>query len=247
MGFCYSKRVERTTIGGPPLFTCSGTHGVDYLYDESTVYLDGNWEIRFLSDVYFAFALDPGLIDVFLVGGGGSGSGYMYPTGGGCGGGGGFTHTELAVAIEKNNSYFIDIGEGGGVSAIIGHGNNGETTYAFGYSASGGCSGELTKGGAGGSGGGGGLLTGGAGGYNGSDGFEGNYEGGTGQGTTTTAFGEEDGELFAGGGGGRLITTFSTVITGRGSGRIPFGSPVTSSTPSGRPIITAKSVARRVE
>ena len=45
----------------------------------------------------------------------------------------------------------------------------------------------------------------------------------------------------------RLIRTFRKPISGAGSGRMPFFSPVTSSTPSGRPMITAKSVARSVE
>ena len=45
----------------------------------------------------------------------------------------------------------------------------------------------------------------------------------------------------------RLISTFRKPISEDGSGRIPFFSPVTSSTPRGRPIITAKRVARSVE
>ena len=45
----------------------------------------------------------------------------------------------------------------------------------------------------------------------------------------------------------RLISTFRKPISPAGSGRMPFFSPVTSSTPSGRPIITAKSVASSVE
>ena len=45
----------------------------------------------------------------------------------------------------------------------------------------------------------------------------------------------------------RLISTFRNPINGAGRGRMPFFSPVTSSTPSGRPMMTAKSVASRVE
>ena len=41
----------------------------------------------------------------------------------------------------------------------------------------------------------------------------------------------------------RLIRPFRKAIKGLGSGRMPFESPVTSSTPSGRPIRIAKSVA----
>ena len=45
----------------------------------------------------------------------------------------------------------------------------------------------------------------------------------------------------------RLITPFSSRITQRGSGRTPPGSPVTSSTPSGRPMTSANRVATTVE
>ena len=45
----------------------------------------------------------------------------------------------------------------------------------------------------------------------------------------------------------RLISTFRKPISGAGRGRMPFFSPVTSSTPSGRPMITANSVASNVE
>ena len=44
----------------------------------------------------------------------------------------------------------------------------------------------------------------------------------------------------------RLIRTFSTLISQRGSGSTPSLSPATSSTPSGRPITMAKAVERSV-
>ena len=44
----------------------------------------------------------------------------------------------------------------------------------------------------------------------------------------------------------RLIRTFSTLISQRGSGSTPSLSPTTSSTPSGRPITMAKAVERSV-
>ena len=43
-----------------------------------------------------------------------------------------------------------------------------------------------------------------------------------------------------------LISTFKNPIRGFGKGKMPFFSPTTSKTPSGRPITTAKRVARTV-
>ena len=45
----------------------------------------------------------------------------------------------------------------------------------------------------------------------------------------------------------KLIRTFKNHMIGRGSGRIPFCSPVTNKIPSGRPMRIAKNVARNVE
>lgn len=163
---------------------------------------EGNWEFAILSTGNLVFKKDPGLIDVFLVGGGGSGSGYAQSIGGGNGGGGGYTLYEFGLSVEKNKAYLIEVGDGGAESEIVGVGYSGGTTSAFGYYAEGGDGGENTKGGNGGSGGGGGLYNGGDGGSDGSDGEDGDYDGGFGQSWTTKAFGEENREIYAGGGGG---------------------------------------------
>ena len=138
--------------------------------------------------------------DVFLVGGGG----------GGCrgGGGGGRTCTARNLTLDVNTDYTINIGAGGtgGNSNTVGAGG---TTTAFGYSASGGGFTTNWSGGAGGSGGGGGSFRGGGGGSNGGNGGVGTAKNGSvygqagiGQGTSTRAFSEDSGALYAGGGGG---------------------------------------------
>ena len=45
----------------------------------------------------------------------------------------------------------------------------------------------------------------------------------------------------------RLIRPFSSAMTHLGSGRMPLGSPVTSSTPKGRPMTSASRVATTVD
>ena len=133
-----------------------------------------NWRIKFLSSGTFTPLKDM-LIDAFLVGGGGGG-GNSNPFGG--------------AATSGGNS------------------------TAFGITADGGTGGS-TVGGSGGSGGGGSTDANGSGvkgGDGGSDGSNGGNNsmssatyiryGGVGQGTTTREFGEETGDLYAGGGGG---------------------------------------------
>ena len=169
----------------------------DYIIDA-----DGN--LQFLTSGMLVLKRGA-VVDAFLVGGGGAG---RYG-----GGGGGYTKTARSVALEAGQAYEIVIGEGGvatqSTSAST-YGTDGETTQAFGYSAEGGktCkqSGSTTKlrGGDGGSGGGAGTSSGdgGNGASNGLSGQAKSAAGGTGQGYTTRAFGEEDGALYAAGGGG---------------------------------------------
>ena len=153
-------------------------------------------------------------IDAFLVGGGGAG---RYG-----GGGGGYTKTARKIQLIAEQEYEIVIGEGGTPtqsSSSIKEITNGGDTQAFGFTAAGGVSagrytGDTTKlrGGNGGSGGGAGTSSGagGDGGTNGADGGDKSAAGGTGQGFTTRAFGEEYGALYAAGGGGCPGTSSST-------------------------------------
>lgn len=166
-------------------------------------------------------------VDVFLVGGGGAGgyglsiSNALVPYGGG-GGGGGYTLTRLNYGVVEGQEIAVVIGAGGKASSYSQSGdggvssfgtltvNGGKGGYRKQYNSNNGTLGT-NAGGAGGSGGGGGNIASVcAAGVGGSDGAtppitkEGNYssESGTGQGTTTRAFGESTGTLYAGGGGG---------------------------------------------
>lgn len=159
--------------------------------------------------------LYPGIYDFFLVGGGGSGTQRTDTSVAGAtgGGGGGYTTTQTGVEITSVTDYTAVVGAGGVASA----GSN--TTVSSpdlsqSFSAAGGnfisssSVSSYSDGAAGGSGGGGaGNKNGGAGGSNGGNGSRGTNPGssaygGTGQGTTTRAFAEESGTLYAGGGGG---------------------------------------------
>ncbi len=152
--------------------------------------------------------------DVFLVGGGGNGGAgtWAWSLGGG-GGGGGYTLTYKrsdegwrdgdALNIPDSSISTIVIGEAGEATSLTNNdisltltanpGANGVDTDITGR--------DPSPGGSGGSGGGAGYNTsvGGAGGSDGSNGTGTNS--GTGQGHTTREFGEEQGTLYAGGGG----------------------------------------------
>lgn len=162
-------------------------------------------------------------LQVFMVGGGGGGGngGAGTYSGPGGGGGGGYTQTSQ-VTLNANEEYAVVIGAGGASDV------DGGSTSAFDLSVNGGSKGgngmysaannpTKSDGGDGGSGGGGGGtgmtdstsasdLRGGKGGSDGSSGSRSPSEnpqpGGTGQSITTRAFGDPDGELYAGGGGG---------------------------------------------
>lgn len=149
-------------------------------------------------------------IDVFLVGGGG-GSGTDTSTGYG-GAGGGYTHTER-LTVTPGAQASVIVGAGG-----VGGNDGSPSSFTLGskvLTANGGKKCAQAVGGAGGSGGGGGgqyQIVAGNGGSDGSNGFASTpynngtqaftYAGGAGQGTTTRAFGESNGTLYAGGGGG---------------------------------------------
>ena len=150
-------------------------------------------------------------IKVFCVGGGSAGSSTD-------GGGGGYTKTST-ITVSPGQQISVTIGAGG----IYAYGENESAYYRKGGDTT--C-GSVTATGAGdpsgrgsfngGSGGGcGGTATasyepyGGNGGSDGSNGSPGGwtnrpdrYPGGTGQGSTTRAYGESSGTLYAGGGGG---------------------------------------------
>ena len=180
-----------------------------------------------------AFSANIQNLDVFCVGGGGAGG----TTGGGsnsysAGGGGGYTKTKKNVSFIPYRQYLAAIGAGG--TASVSNPTGGGTTSLLNVSASGGKPGTDRKGGDGGSGGGGGgaiSTPSGNGGSDGSDcangwpGIE-SYAGGKGQGTTTKAFGETSGELFAGGGAG-------SGVPGTGGGGYPDSGSGTPNTGGG--------------
>lgn len=170
---------------------------------------NGNWRLKLLTSGVLTL-LRKTKVDIFAVGGGGGGGNGNDGSYGGQGGGGGFTATVKAKSLAKNVLYTVTIGAGGAAHTPGGASSFGELCTAQGgwYGANGG-----DGGGAGGSGGGVPGSTantwakraGGAGGSDGSDGLTTNeiYTAvGKGQGTTTRAFGDADGELYAGGGGG---------------------------------------------
>ena len=176
-----------------PVYTYTGNH---QMLDDG----NGHWRIKFLSSGVLEWLSEDAQIDVFLVGGGGSGSAG--------GGGGGYTQTHKKQNLEKNQRVQIYVGAGG-------EDGSGGTSYYGNLYAQGGTSTHSNGiGGDGGSGGGGGergsdpYNPSGTAGRGGSDGGNGedlsSYSyGGRGQGRTTREFGEPEGALYSGGGGGR--------------------------------------------
>lgn len=175
---------------------------------------DGNWRIKFLSSGTFT-PLKGMVIDVFLVGGGGGGCRSVFY---GNGGGGGYAKTVKSIVLTANTAYSIVIGAGG--SAYVDKdnpGTSGGDTSAFSETAAGGAPGTPSKGGAGGSGGGSYNSNSSVGYDGGSDGSKGGGQnGGSGQGTTTREFGEANGDLYAGGGGGHYSGSLG--VGGSGGG-----------------------------
>lgn len=154
-------------------------------------------------------------IDIFCVGGGGGA--VRYDDFRSSGAGGGYTKTYKGISVQPGQVIQVAIGSGGGSN-----GTRGGTTTVGNYSASGGEGSTSRPGGAGGSGGGGSTYEdatyGGDGGADGSDGGIGDYwdGAGIGQHTTTRAFGESSGELYAGGGGGGGYGSYSWSYAGDG-------------------------------
>lgn len=172
-------------------------------------------------------------VDAFLVGGGAAGEvtanddiGLQV---GNRGGNGGETKTQKGITVAAGKKYDIVIGEGGksyetttGFTRTVGG-----TTRAFGYFAIGGDSSYFNVNyyDVGSGGGGRGFGREGLGGDGGDDGEKGgngsgwasakNSVGKAGQGTTTRAFGETNGQLYAGGGAG--------TGNGNGAGRASEG------------------------
>lgn len=186
----------------------------------------GDWELR----IYGAGTLtvqSPKAVDIFAIGMGGTASGVIAGCGSEldrwtaylAGGGGGFSETVRSVRLMPGHDYRLNVGDRGNIRYAytsikdvttdtdivnITKGANGQASY------------DLAKGGNGGSGGAAlfQILTASqtaaaaSGGQDGGDGAkypaEGDLvagiSGGTGQGTTTRAFGESGGDLFATGG-----------------------------------------------
>ena len=174
----------------------SGQRGPQFSYTGTYTLIDDgnkNWRIKFLTSGTF-IPKAAMVVDLFAVGGGG-GSNHSSGTWADCGGGGGYTTTVLSQTLSKNGEYAVTVGAGGGASAT-----GGQSKFGSLITANGGKPGSDTYGGNGGSGGG---PIGGKGGSNGSNGSSGATTNvGLGQGTTTREFGEESGDLYAGGGGG---------------------------------------------
>lgn len=185
--------VKNYTPAFLPRYSYTGDHQL--IKDENN-----HWRIKFLSSGVLEWLSEDAQIDVFLVGGGGSGSAG--------GGGGGYTQTHKKQILEKNQRVQVYVGAGG-------EDGSGGTSYYGNLYAQGGTSTRSNGiGGDGGSGGGGGergsdpYNPSGTAGRGGSDGGNGedlsSYSyGGRGQGRTTREFGEPEGALYSGGGGGR--------------------------------------------
>ncbi len=168
--------------------------------------ISGNWQLRITGSTIVRFRSQE-QVDIFVVGGGGAGSSGSN----GSGGCSGFTSTVRGQTVKGDYNVIIGVG-GNGNSA-----SGSTTSFANLAAAGGGGGGQFSarcRGGSGGGGGGGGSY-GGRAGSDGSDGGPGGtycsdytcenkrYDGaGYGQGSTTRAFGESTGELFAGAGGG---------------------------------------------
>lgn len=170
-------------------------------------------------------------VDIFCVGGGCSG-GIDLDTArsAGGGGGGGYTKTAKGIAVSSGQQLNVVIGAGGAGNISQGGGNGGNNTYVQRSgttlcTADGGDNSGWGAGGDGGSGGGDGGDRDGTthGGYGGSDGGDGgasgdSLAGGAGQKTTTRAFGEPSGTLYAGGGGGSGVAGAGNGAGGAGGG-----------------------------
>lgn len=227
-----------------PAFTYTGQYKiVDDSGNEITSTTTNNWNIRLLTSGTLTFTDLRGTssIDLFLVGGGGGSPSRTVSTDYGTvhsgGGGGGYTKTQKSVSVSANAAIDVSIGAGGGAGSSGGTTTikvNGTAHSASGGAAGGapGWNGSKTVCGAGGSGGSGGGsassggFAGGSGGSNGGNGSSGKSNvfpvssAGSGQGTTTRAFGESSGEMFSygGSGGGGTPPVVGTLAANTGHG-----------------------------
>lgn len=238
-----SKSVS-LTYNKIPAFTYTGQYKiVDDSGNEITSTTTNNWNIRLLTSGTLTFTDLRGTtsIDIFMVGGGGGSNSKTVSTDYGTvhsgGAGGGYTKTQKSVSVSANSAISVSIGAGGDA------GSSGGTTIVTvngsTYSASGGAAGGAPwfngsntvcgSGGSGGSGGGSASSGGFAGGSGGSDGGNGSSgksnvfptgSVGSGQGTTTRAFGESSGELYSygGSGGGGTPPVVGTLAANTGHG-----------------------------
>ena len=207
----YTKEIGGTKVTSDTIVSAEGDHTLyahwvsskpTYTYTGSSQLIDdgnGNWRIKFLTSGMLTLN-DSLELDIFLVGGGSSSDFITGGTGGQT-----LTKTRNIAA----GTYEIVIGNGGAeVKNSDGYysSRRGENTTAFGITAEGGSLG-------GGTGSGGGCGNSAGSGYGGAGGSDGNAGGPTtggntctvgrrGQGYTTREFGEPDGKLYAGGGGG---------------------------------------------
>lgn len=189
-----------------PYVTCSvGELTGDAIDAEVTT--SGELNITFKGSQTYTMPEGYTMADVFCVGGGGNGGNVQYdgpygqPYSAGTGGGGGYTGTKRGISIVPGEEIAVSVGNAGNISSF---GN-------YCSAGGGGHAGNSPTGANGGSGGGGrggtnGLwgphTRSGSGGSDGSNGNGARTAGGKGQGSTTRAFGETNGTLYAGGGAG---------------------------------------------
>ena len=82
----------------------------------------GNWEIALLNSDILKFKKTPGVVDIFMVGGGnpgGIGSATSNSDTGGAGGAGGECKTFLSISLTKNTNYTITIGQSGTPTSLV--------------------------------------------------------------------------------------------------------------------------------
>lgn len=203
----YQTRDDRGTATATPvafsLPTYTGNH---------TIFGDIN-EGRIEMYTSGTLTLSAGTYDMFAVGAGGSNKGIN--TKGSYGGaGGGYTKTVSRKNLATSTDINVFIG-----SPTVGD-TGGKTIITGLIETNGGTNGNGFNGGNGGSGGGtySDNKIGGNGGYDGADGIKSQGVAGIGQHTTTRAFGETTGTLYAGGGGGNGDIRNGTVGQGGGGG-----------------------------
>lgn len=209
-----AKKVKKAWIGD-----ANGKAKLFYSSELTQPTYTGTWEVTTIGNYKYMYLKDSGTLtindagsyDLFCVGGGASGARYAGYVGAHCGGSSGKTATALQKQLSAGTALTVTIGAGG-VAHTSGYQTNagGATSIGSLCSAVGATNAGMsgTKAGTGGSGGG-------RGGYASVDdndnldtrtpnngGSDGDNADGTGQGTTTRAFGESSGTLYAGGGGG---------------------------------------------